>query len=117
MIILETGIRANADGSVAVKNIAPLAWNGRKFNVEVYKANRVFLTHLEVRADDRIDFLLEHKLYFGIVYNMKVGQTFTSLGRTTANTMFDLYQYPNGITVTLDQMPGGGKFTFTAESM
>ncbi len=94
-----------------------MAWNGRKFNVEIYKNNRLFLTHPELRADDRIDFLLHHKLYFGVVYNMKVEQSFTSLGVTTANTMFDLDQYPNGIIVTLDQMPGGGKFSFTAKSM
>ena len=61
--------------------------------------------------------MLQPKLYFGVVRNMKVGDTFTSLEITSALTEFDLSNYPTGLEVTLNQAPGGGKYSFTGQLM
>ena len=62
-------------------------------------------------------FMLKPKLYFGVVRNMHVGDTFTSLEITTSLTEFDLSNYPHGIEVTLNEEPGGGKYSFSGKSM
>lgn len=115
--IAELGVSENPNKSVVVKNIAPLSWSGRKFDVELYKFDRLFAIQPDVHVDSQVDFVLEPKLYFGVGRNMRVGQTFSSMQITSATTMFDLTQYPNGLIVTLKQMPGGGKYVFSAENM
>ena len=111
------GIPANPNNTVVIKNVQPLAWSGRMFDVGVYKDNRLLVTQPDVRTDDQIDFMLQPKVYFGVVRNMKVGDTFTSLEITSSFEMFDLSNFPNGIVVTLNQAPGGGRYSFSAESM
>ena len=64
-----------------------------------------------------MEFILQPRLYFGVVRNMRVGDTFTSLEVTTALTEFDLSIYPNGITVTLKEDPGYRSFIFTGSPM
>ena len=113
----ETETSSNPNYTIAVRNVAPTAWSGRKFDVEVYKNKHLYIIQPEVLVGSRVDFVIQPKLYFGVAHNMRVGQTFTSLGVVTANTMFDLDQYPSGITVTLNQLPGGGMYIFSGESM
>lgn len=112
-----TGILANPNGAIVVKNMAPNTWCGRKFDIGVYKDKHLIVMEREVRVGTQIDFLLEPKLYFGVVCNMKIGNVFDSLQATTSLTEFDLKEYPFGIEVTLNEMPGGGQFKFTAELM
>ena len=71
----------------------------------------------EVRVGDQVDFMLQPKLYFGVVSNLKIGDVFTSLQITSSLTEFDLSNYPNGIEVTLTEAPGGGLYTFSGEQM
>ena len=61
--------------------------------------------------------MLQPKLYFGVVRNMHVGDVFTSLEITSALTEFDLSNFPNGIEVTLNEAPGGGRYSFSGQPM
>ena len=115
--ISETGVRTNPNNAVVVKNVPPFAWSGRMFDIGVYKEGRLFLIEKKVRVGNQIDFVLQPKLYFAVVHNVRVGHVFESLDITTGLTEFDLSNFPNGIEVTLSQQPGGGQYIFTGESM
>ena len=71
-------------------------------------------TQPQVHTGDQVDFMLQPKIYFGVVRNMQVGETFTSLEITSSLEMFDLSNFPNGIIVTLREAPGGGRYSFSA---
>ena len=87
------------------------------FDVGVYKDSRLLVTQPDVHVGNQVDFMLQPKLFFGVVRNMKVGDTFTSLEITSSLAEFDLSNFPNGITVTLNQAPGGGQYSFTGQQM
>ena len=111
------GLPANPNNTIVIKNKPPSAWSGRMFDVGVYKEGRLLVTQPDVHIGNQIDFMLQPKIYFGVVRNMKVGETFTSLEITSGLKMFDLSQFPNGIVVTLNQQPVGGQFSFSAAPM
>lgn len=108
---------ANPNNTIVIKNKAPSAWSGRLFDVGVFKDSRLLITEPDVHTDNQVDFMLQPKIYFGVVRNMHVGDTFTSLEITSSLEMFDLSDFPNGIVVTLKQSPGGGRYSFAAEEM
>ena len=54
------------------------------------------MTQPDVCVGNQVDFMLQPKIYFGVVRNMKVGDTFTSLEITSALTEYDLSNFPNG---------------------
>ena len=71
----------------------------------------------DVRVEDQVDFVMEPRLFFAVARNMYVGKVFNSLEMSSEMTMFDLSEYPNGIEVTLNQAPGGGEYSFSANSL
>ena len=87
------------------------------FDVGVYKEGRLLVVQPDVHVGNQTDFMLQPKLYFGVVRNMNVGDTFTSLEITSSLTEFDLSSYPNGLEVTLNQEPGGGRYIFSGQPM
>ena len=87
------------------------------FDIGIYKLGRLLVTQPDVPVGSQVDFILQPRLYFGVVRNMRVGDTFTSLEITAALTEFDLSIYPNGITVTMREDPGYGRFVFTGSPM
>lgn len=107
----------NPNNSIVVKNIQPKTWSGREFNVGIYKDQRLLVTQENVHIKDQVDFMLQPKLYFGVVRNMHIGDVFTSLEITSYLTDFDLSDYPNGMVVTLTEASAGGAYTFTASQM
>ena len=111
------GLPANPNNTIVVKNKPPSAWSGRMFDVGVYKEGRLLVTQPDVYVGNQVDFMLQPKLFFGVVRNLNVGDTFTSLEITSSLTMFDLSQFPNGIVVTLNQQPGGGQYSFSGAPM
>ncbi len=117
LLNVETGVLENPNNTIVIKNVAPSSWSGRKFDIEIYKSNRLFVTEPNIFVDSQVDFVVEPKLYFGVARNIRIGQSFQSLEMTSSHTLFDLSMYPNGMIVTLDQMPGGGQYVFTAEYM
>ena len=112
---IETGVAPNPNGSIVIKNVPPATWSGRKFDVAIYKDRHMLLQEKGLFVGMQVDFVIEPKLYFGVVSNMKVGQSFESLTSITTLTDFDLSQFPNGIEVTLNMKPGGGQLYFTAD--
>lgn len=106
----------NPNGTVAIKNVPP-SWGGRKLDLGVFKSNRLLLAYLDVHVGDQIEFVLKPKLCFGIVNNMKVGETFSSAEIPLTLETFDLSEYPNGIEVTVHEAPDSGRYSFTAESL
>ena len=86
------------------------------YDVGVYKSGSLLVVQKDLRIRDQIGFMLQPKLFFGVVRNIEEGDVFTSLEIISALTEFDLSNFPNGINVTLRQLPGDGQFEFTAES-
>ena len=97
-----------------VQSKCPTTWNGRKFNVGIYKNEKLLLTHNDVHVGDQIDFVMNPILFFGIVRNMSAGDVFYSLEVMSYLQQFDLKKYPDGMEVTLTEEPTGGMYTFTA---
>ena len=87
------------------------------FDVGIYKDHLLLPTQPSVHVGDQVDFMLQPKLYLGVVRNMQVGDVFTSLEITSALTEFDLSEFPNGIVVILKQEPAGGRYSFSAQQM
>ena len=95
----------------------PQGWTGRKYNIGLNKAGRLLVIQEGVHVGDQADFMLQPKLFFGVVRNMHVGQTFKSLEIAQSLTPFDLSEYPNGLKVTLNEEKSGGAYAFTGETM
>ena len=111
------GAPTNPNGSIVIKNVPPATWSGRMFDIGVYKNGSLLVVQKDVHIGDQVDFMLKPKLYFGVVRNMVEGDVFTSLEITSSLTEFDLSDYPNGIRVSLKQLPGGGQYEFSGEAM
>lgn len=107
----------NPNNTIVVKNMKPRGWTGRMYNIGLNKSERLLVIQENVHVGDQADFMLQPKLYFGIVRNMQVGQTFKSLEITQSHTEFDLSKYPNGLKVTLTEEASGGAYSFTGESL
>lgn len=107
----------NPDNAIVIRNQPPSSWSGRKYDIGVYKDHQPIIIQKQVHTGNQVDFLLQPKLYFGVVRNMQIGETFSSMEITNALTMYDLSRYPNGIIVTLKETPDAGQFMFSAESM
>ena len=116
-VFIGTGIPLNPNNAIVIKNIPPAAWSGRLFDTGVYKDDRLLILQPDLHVGNQMVFMLKPKLYFGVVRNMHVGDTFTSLEITTSLTEFDLSNYPHGLEVTLNEEPGGGKYSFSGKSM
>ena len=108
------GVRSNLDGSIVVQNRIPKAWTGRMFDVGVFKDNRLILTQPDVHIGDQVVFIMKPVLFFSIVRNVSVGHVFSSLEIMSSMQEFDLRDFPDGMEVTLDEEPTGGRYTFTA---
>lgn len=100
--------------SIVVQSKCPITWNGRKFNVGIYRNNKLFLAHKDVHVGNQIDFIGSPILYFGIVRNLSMGDVFCGLEVMRFLEEFDLRHFPDGMEVTLHEEPSGGKYTFTA---
>ena len=85
------------------------------FDVGIYKNGGLLVVQKDVHIGDQVDFMLQPKLYFGIVRNMVESEVFTSLEITSFLNDFDLSEYPDGLKVTLTQLGGGGEYKFTGE--
>lgn len=109
-----TGIVDNPDNAIVIENKPPSAWNGRKFDIGIYKEGKLILTHKDVHVGNQVDFMLQPRLFFAVVRNVTIGDVFTSLEIMTSMTEFDLSDYPHGMEVTLNEAPGGGQFKFSA---
>ena len=107
----------NPNNSIVIRNVDPKSWTGRKFDVGVYKANRLLTVERGVNISSQVDFELQPKLYFAVVRNFVVGKIFTMDQITSHMELFDLSKFPDGIVVTLTQEPVGGKYTFSAAQM
>ena len=116
-MFIERGVPANPNNTIVIKSIPPASWSGRKYDIGVYKSGKLLVTQKDVHVGNQIDFMLQPKLYFGVVRNLKVGDVFTSLEITSSLTEFDLSDYPNGVEVTLNEAPGGGRYSFSGQPM
>ena len=87
------------------------------FDVGIYKNGELLVVQKDLHTGDQVDFMLQPKLYFGVVRNMVVSDVFTSLEITSFLTEFDLSEYPDGLKVTLSQTGGGGEYKFIGEHL
>jgi dynein heavy chain 1 len=118
MFFTVSDVHTNPNKTIICKNIKPDSWSGRKFNMGIYKNQRLLVTQEDVHVGDQADFMLKPKIIFAVVNNMHVGEVFTSLNIiTSSHTEIDLSDYPNGIVVTLNESPSGGEYVFTSCQM
>ena len=80
----------------------------------IYKEGKLLVVQKDVHIGNQVDFLLQPRLFFGVVRNVTIGTVFTSLEITSYLTEFDLEHFPHGMEVTLSEAPGGGKYSFSA---
>ena len=113
--VTDFGTHPNPDNAIVIKNVRPKTWSGRKFDIGVYKNGKLLVVQKEVHIGDQVDFLLQPRIFFGVVRNMHVGSVFTSLEITSSLAEFDLSNYPYGIVVTLTEAGGSGEYKFTGE--
>ena len=113
----DTSAPSNPNNTIVIKNTRPKTWNGRTFDIGVYKNNRLLIVQKDVKVDDQEDFQLQPKLFFAVARNIKIGQTFTSAEISSAFADYDLSDYPDGIVVTLSQAKVGGQYSFSASPM
>ena len=111
-----TGIASNRDGSVVIKNTISECWSGNKFDLGIFRDNKLMLTSDQVHVGDQAVFLIKPILFFAIARKFKTGEKFNSLEVMSRKEMFDLSEYQNGMNITLTEEPGGGKYVFTAET-
>ena len=75
------------------------------------------MSEKSVHVGSQANFMLMPKLFFGVIREMNVGDTFTVLETDSTNTEFDLSEYPNGLEVTLTEQPGGGRYSFSGRPL
>ena len=114
-LLIVTGIASNRDGSVIIKNTIPESWSGNKFDLGIYRDNKLILTRDEVHVGDQAVFLIKPLLFFAIASNFKTGEKFSSIEVMSRKEMFDLSKFQNGMDIILTEEPGGGKYVFTAD--
>ncbi len=112
-LFLVPGLVENPNGTIVIENKPPTAWNGQKFDVGIYKDGKLLVTQKDVHVGDQVDFMLQPRLYFGVVRNITIGDIFTSLEITSYLTEFDLSNFPQGLQVTLNEAAGGGRYSFS----
>ena len=91
----------------------PTHWLGRFFSFGLYKSGKLLATQQNVGIGSQAVFKLTPKLYFGVVSNVNVGDTFKSLTTTQNYVEVDLSNFENGLKITLHRNPANGEFTFT----
>ena len=94
----ETGVILNPNNTIVTKNVPPVTWNGRVFDMNLYKNVGIMLAEKGVRGS-QADFMFKPKL-----------PVFTC-------TEFDLSTFPNGLQVTIAEQPGGGRYNFSGLPM
>lgn len=99
---------------MVIKNTIPDTWDGRKFNVDLFRDDKLFLTSTEVHVGDQVDFLIKPVLFFAVSHQYAIGEVFNSTEVMSYVHKYDLSKYPEGMEVTLTQQAGGGKFEFSA---
>ena len=104
----------NDEGVIVIQNAVPSTWSGRKFNVGIYKNNKLFITQNDVHVGDRVHIKVKPVLYFAVSRNFDIGEKFMTFEVMTHVEMFDLTKFPNGMQITLTEQPAGGKYKFTA---
>ena len=114
---IETGVPRNPDDMIVIKNVTPITWSGRSFDVSLYKGGRILLSEKGVRVGSQAHMMLKPMLYFGIVMETVAGETPNTLQTASSLTEFDLNNFPNGLVVTLKEEPGSGQYKFSGASM
>ena len=97
---------------IVVKNTVPSCWNGRKYNIEVFRDEKLFLEMKNVNVGNQADFQVNPKVYFAVARNIKFAQSVYIGEMTSGETMFDLSKYPSGLNVYLYKTAGGGRYYF-----
>ena len=111
------------DGTIIIKNTPPSNsnWSGQMYSVGIYKLNHLLLVHRDLHVGGQACFQIKPILSFGVAEkgSMHTGEVFTDPEQSliTSPTDFDLEKFPNGIVITLNEDPAGGRYHFTAEEM
>ena len=113
--ILVTGVPHNNDGIIVIKNTIPSSWDGRKYDVEISRDQKLMVAEKSVHVGQQVNFLLKHTLHFAVARHVKAGEIINVGEVTSHHTCFDVSKYPTGINVYLTKTPGGGRYLFTAE--
>ena len=91
--------------------------HGHQYDFSIMKDNHNFIIQPDVAAGSQAVFLVKPILSFGVVSNLETGETFESSQITSDLFPFDLSEFPNGMEVTLNREPGGGRYYFTSRAL
>lgn len=105
------------DHTIVVKNLEPESWQGRKFDIGLYKNSRLFIKEPLVHVGDQVNFVQKPIISFAISRNMHVGKAFTAVELSSNLASFNLTEYPNGLIVTLTAEGSGEEYMFTPTPM
>ena len=61
---------SNPNDAIVVTNIPPMSWSRRKLNIEIDKDGRLLVTQPDISVYSQVQFILQPRLYFGVVCNM-----------------------------------------------
>ncbi len=106
---------------ISVDNVPPDTWTGRAYNVGLYKGNDLIVVKENLIVGNHAPFQLSDQLLFGVAVhdaNLTQGQVF-SVSSAISTTMYpvNLTDYPNGVIVTLSQVPGSGEYKFIVRAI
>ncbi len=83
------------------------------YDVGIYKMGFLYTLFKNLHVGDQVDFIIDHKLCFGMSTNVLTGDLFSSLKIVKHPLEVDMRQFPCGLKVVLNEEPVGGKHTFT----
>ena len=101
---------------VVVKNTIPSCWNGRKYDVGIFRDGKLLMQSRLLHVGEQVNFLVKPLLYFAVVRNVKFEES-VHIGEVSSyETMFDLSKFPTGLDVYLYKRAGGGLYYFKGNS-
>ena len=117
ILIVRGHYKRNRFGAITIINRNPKEWDGRLYNCELRKGSRIILLQPDVRTNNEAVFLLQPALKFAISRNLNIQKTFMAFEISGDEFIVNLENYPNGVEVTLTELPGGLYYNFTARSL
>ena len=104
----------NECGKIVIVNTAPTSWDGRKYDVGLYRDSKLILQGSHVQTGNKATFNPNHTLYFSVARNISIGSCMHTGEITCEFSAFDLREYPTGMNIYLTKSPGGGMYKFEA---
>ncbi len=105
----------NENGEIVIKNSIPSSWNGRKYDVGIFRDNKLLMQRKQVHVGGQAEFLVNSVIYFAVVRNVQFEEEIHIGEMTMETTTIELSKYPTGLNIYLYKTPGGGRYYFKSK--